>query len=175
MSGRRRAASALCLLAGALLGLGSRCYWIRDHAPTPGSIAVSGRRLPALPVADSAGNMVDLSQLVPGRRTVIAFYSSSCHTCQVVLPELRPFPPGLRLLLVSEDAASPSRGAADAGLAGATLFHDRKSALTRSFPLTPLPTILFVDEQGVLRSFLVGAHGRDRVQAKLKAFAEGGL
>jgi hypothetical protein len=174
MSGRR-VTSAFCLLAGAVLAIGSRFFWTQEHSPTRDSIAVVGRRLPPLPVVDSSGNHVDLSQVVPGRRTVIAFFSSSCRTCRVVLPELHPFPDSLRLLLVSEDATNSTGEASGPGFEGVITFRDRRSVFVRSFPLSPLPTILFVDERGILRGGFAGVQGREQVQARLQKFAEGDL
>jgi hypothetical protein len=118
---------------------------------------------------------VDLSQVVPGRRTVIAFFSSSCRTCRVVLPELHPFPDSLRLLLVSEDATNSTGEASGPGFEGVITFRDRRSVFVRSFPLSPLPTILFVDERGILRGGFAGVQGREQVQARLQKFAEGDL
>jgi hypothetical protein len=120
---------------------------------------------------DAYGNRVDLSKALAGRRSVIAFYSASCHACRVVLPELQPFPSELSLLLVSEEADSFD----DSGISGngaALLFHDRYSAFARSFPMSPLPTILFVDERGILRAGLAGEQARHRVQTRLTEFAE---
>jgi hypothetical protein len=143
--------------------------------PAPDLIAVVGKRLPPLVVTDPAGSTVDLAKLAQGRRTVIAFYSSSCHTCQVVLPELRPFPPVLELFLVSEEARISPGGPSVLGFDRALLFHDSNSVLSRSFPMSSLPTILFVDEQSVLRGGMVGGQRRDRVRTKLQEFVEGGL
>ncbi len=51
------------------------------------------------------------------------------------------------------------------------MFFDRNGVLARSFAMAGLPTILLVDEGGVLRDGLVGAHGRDLVQRRLREFA----
>ena len=174
MISARRALSAICLLLVLSAAAWVRFHWIPRRAPAGGSIAALGRKLPPLPVADASGRLVDLSRAVIGRRTVIAFYSASCHVCQVVLPELRPFPQALDLVLVNEESGeTPGKGPETLGFERASQFQDPDGVFFRSFPLSPVPTILFVDEHGVLRSRLIGSQGRELVQGQLWGFAEG--
>ncbi len=168
-----RAACGLVLLAGAVLAGHLRFFWLRSHAPSADSVARLGKELPSLPVVDASGNPVDLKAAVLGSRSVIAFYAESCRICQLVLPELKPFPPSLRLLLVNEEKHSLDDPARGPGLENARMFHDRHQVLSRSFPMCGVPTVLFVDERGVLRMGLVGQHARGLIQARLKEFAGG--
>lgn len=172
MKAKRRVVSGLCLLTGVVLAGYARFFWVRGHAPTPSSIARLGKALPPLPVVDISGRLVDVGKASLGSKSIIAFYSASCHVCQVVLPELQPFPPALRLLLVNEEAGNSSETPNTLGLEKALQFHDRDRVLFRSFPMSGLPTILFVDERSVLRDGLAGEHARGLVQKKLKEFAE---
>lgn len=167
----RRATAATCLLLGlaVVIGLAIR---IRADAPHQNSIARIGRVLPSLPVVDGSGRVVDLSKVASGRKTIIVFYSPDCQVCEGELPELRPFPPGLGLFIVNEEDRSSSEKFNSLGLKYNAMFYDRDRVLNRSFPLAGLPTILFVDERGVLRNGLVGAHEKDLVQQKLKEFAQ---
>jgi hypothetical protein len=143
----------------------------RAHRSDPGSVARLGRQLPPLWVVDPWGNRVDLSKAAIGRKSVIAFYSASCRACQVVLPGLYPFPPELTLFLVSE-GEDPLDDPAGSTHDPALLFYDREGVFARSFSMSPLPTIVFVDESGIVRAGLAGEGTRDRVQAGLKKFVE---
>jgi len=169
MKARRRVVSGLCLLTAMALAGYARFFWARAHAPTPGSIARLGKVLPPLLVADASGGLVDVGKASLGSKSIIAFYSASCHVCQVVLPELQPFPSTLRLLLVNEETGNSSQP--PYGFEKALQFHDLNHVLSRSFPMSGIPTILFVDEQGVLRDGMVGEHARGLVQEKLREFA----
>jgi len=166
---RRRILSGLCLCAAILLAGYARLSWVRTHASTPALIARLNRMLPSLPVTDASGRAADVRTVVMGSRSVIAFYSPSCHVCQTVLPELRPFPATLRLVLVNEEARKslPPQDTMDEALE----FRDSNRAFSRSFPMSGLPTILFVDEQGILRAGLVGEHARGLLRPMLKEFA----
>jgi hypothetical protein len=158
------------LLMTALAGYAGATRF-RAHRRDSGSVARLGRQLPSLWVVDAWGNRVDLSKAAVGRRSVIAFYSASCRACQVVLPGLYPFPPELSLFLVSE-GGDPRDDSAGSTRAPALLFHDREGVFARSFPMSPLPTIVFVDERGIVRAGLAGERTRDKVQAGLKKFVE---
>ena len=172
MAVKRRLVSVLCLFTGMTLAGYARFFWVRGHAPTRSSIARLGRQLPALPVVDASGTEVDIGKVALGSKSIIAFYSASCHVCQAVLPELHPFPPSLRLLLVDEEAGNSIESPHGLGIGRALVFQDRNNVLARSFPMSGVPTILFVDERGVLRGGLVGQHARGLVQRRLREFAE---
>lgn len=165
IGGRRRLLAGITLLlsASALTGLGLE---IRSYFTRPDELARTGRTLPPLPVLDPLGSVVDAAQVAQGRKRVIVFYSPSCRVCQRELPELRPFPPTLNLVMISE---RPEREAAITGREAS--FYDRDGVLSRSFPLAGLPTILLVDRKGVLRAAFTGAQTRKRIQRNLKNFA----
>ena len=173
MKARRRVVSGLCLLTGIFLAGYARFSWVRAHAPMPSSVVRLGKALPPLLVVDASGRIVDVGKASLGSRSVIVFYSASCRVCQAVLPELQPFPHALRLLLVSEEAGSSSEAPKTLGSDQALRFYDRNRVLSRSFSMSGLPTILFVDESGVLRDGLVGEHARGLLQKKLKEFSAG--
>jgi hypothetical protein len=59
----------------------------------------------------------------------------------MVLPELQPFPPGLRLLLVNEEADKSSESPYGLVFEKALLFHDWNHVFSRSFPMSGIPTI----------------------------------
>lgn len=123
--------------------------------------------LPPL-VVDRDGTDVDLADLVRGERTVVVFHSDSCRVCREMMPALEPPPRGLRLILVSAEKIAAR--AADGAPPG--VYWDRHGALSRTF--AALPTILFVDEKGMLESGITGRRSREFVRERLERFASGG-
>jgi thiol-disulfide isomerase/thioredoxin len=163
----RRFSAALCLV----IGTGVAVYlakWIHFASADPQSLARLDQPLPPL-VVDASGVDVDLRKFAAGIRCVIVFYSPSCHVCREILPALQPFPASLRLIMVNESTEPEDPKVT--GFPGAALFHDRWRVLSRSFAMPTLPTIIFMDEEGILRDGLVGSHERRFVQQKLKEFA----
>jgi thiol-disulfide isomerase/thioredoxin len=150
-----------CVVAGSLI-------WARLQSANPQSQVRRDRPLPPL-VVDSAGAAVDLSTFASGAGRVIVFYSPSCSVCKEVLPALQPFPANLRLIMVKETSDPDDLDLSS--LPAAALFQDRWHVLSRAFAAVALPTLLFVDDGGVLRDGLVGRHERIFVQQKLKEFA----
>src|SRR5690606_21672137 len=125
--------------------------------------------LPPL-VVDRDGTDVDLADLVRGERTVVVFHSPSCRVCREMMPALDPLPPGLRLVLVS--AEKTAAHATDGAPPGRDDCWDRHGEFARA--LVALPTLLFVDERGVLVSGITGRRSRAFVRERLERFASGG-
>lgn len=163
----RRIAATACLLMG--VG-GAVQFKLHFGLVGPDSIVRLGQPLPPLPVV-SSGAEIDLRQMVAGRRSVVVFYSPACRACAEELPSLRPFPETLRLIIVSE--SSVQRPSELSLFPGTVPCYDRWGILKHSFATAVLPTILLVDERGILRDGLIGARPRELVQTKLKAFASG--
>ncbi len=164
---RRRIAAALCLFVGTGIAVSIK-LWGRFGSGDPKSLARIGRPLPHL-LVEASDVPVDLKEITLGRRSVIVFYSPSCRTCAAELPALRPFPTSLRLVMVSESSSRKYEGM---GFPEALLCYDRWSVLTRSFAAVALPTIVFVDEGGILLDGLVGRHEPGLLQRRLKEFAD---
>jgi hypothetical protein len=164
---RRRVKAALFLLVGGGIFLGIKS-WTPFGPGDSKTLARIGHPLPPLRVQLS-GTAVDLRDITSGRRSVIVFYSPSCQTCRAELPSLRPFPESLLLVMVSESGSAEREGL-DFG--DALLCYDRWGVLTRSFAAAALPTIAFVDENGILRDGLLGSHKPGLLQRKLKEFAD---
>lgn len=164
---KRRIVAALCLVAAAI---GAVLLKIKLEAGSAKKnlLIRMDHPLPSLAVEDSDGT-VDLKTFVSGTRSVIVFYSPSCRICKKVLPALRPFPDTLRLILVN---VSTDQGHSEfSEFQGAARFHDKRRILSKSFAAAAVPTILFVDEAGILRDGIVGLYRRGFVQRKLKMFA----
>ena len=168
----KRLVAVLSLVILAAL-VGGVQWKLHAVAPRRDSLAVVGKTLPHLPVVDFAGKTVDLSTLQPGKKKVIAFYSPTCEVCAKELPELQPFPSNLELIMVKEpnQKKQPPVDPFGLGSNGLKPYEDRNGVLTRSFPMAGLPTLLFVDEHGVLRDGMVGAHPRSATQTRLQQFS----
>lgn len=160
------------LLAGAVLAAGivAAGYLLQ------GEIRSAVRRPPVrlhkpLPplVVDRDGTDVDLADLLRGERTVVVFHSPSCRVCREMMPALDPLPPGLRLVLVR--SGKEEARAADGAPRGLDACWDRHGDFARAF--VALPTLLFVDERGVLVSGITGRRSREFVRERLERFASG--
>jgi thioredoxin-related protein len=164
---RRRLLSALILLLTM-----SAALYVKNYIAPAGQppSARTGSPLPPL-MADEAGTSVDLRTIIRGRKSVIIFFSPSCRICQEMLPFLQPFPDAFKLVLVSE--SNDAKTEAERLFPQARLFYDRSSMLLRVFGNLGLPTIVFVDANGILRDGLVGMHTRESVRSKLKQFETG--
>ena len=112
-----------------------------------------------------------LEPLRAAGKTVIGFYEPTCHVCRQELPELPSFPDKLRLVMVSESSDHKAETAAALGFPQAAVFFDCDGLLLRSFAMAGASHYSLVDEGGVLRDGLVGAHGHDLVQRRLREFA----
>jgi hypothetical protein len=164
---RQRIFAALCLAAAVVAAVFLRIQLAPGSAETS-SLACIGHPLPALTVESSEGT-VDVGKLTAGARSVIVFYSPACETCERALPALRPFPDTLRLILVNE---SPDEAGKElSGFPGAAYFSDRQKILSKLFAVPALPTILLIDESGILRDGIVGSYRRAFIQQKLENFA----
>lgn len=163
---RRRILAALCLAAATVTTVFLMIRLAPGSAETT-LLARIGHPLPALAVENSEG-IVDLGNWIAGTRSVIVFYSPACEACKRALPALHPFPDTLRLILINE---SPDEAGKElSGFPGAAYFHDRQKVLSRLFAVPALPTILFVDESGILRDGIAGFYRRAFVQQKLENF-----
>jgi hypothetical protein len=162
----RRIRAALCL-AGGIVGL---IVFMQLHAgaPTPHSLTRPDQPIPSLMVEDS-GVPKDLKKYIEGKRCILVFYSSACRICKEVVPYLHPVPKELRLILINESANQEKSLISQ--FPDADRFQDPHRALTQSFATWSLPTILLVDENGILRDGLAGRHQRAFIQRKLKDFA----
>jgi hypothetical protein len=165
----KRVTAALALLIG-IACVGGLIFQIRAHAPRPESVARVGKALPTIPVTDESGRVWDVAKAGLGAKTVIVFYSTSCEVCQQELPNLRPFPSTLGLIMVNEGDGS-SEEIDKLRLPYTKQFYDRDHVFERLSHHPGLPTILLVDEQAVLRGALVGAHSPEVLRGELAEFA----
>jgi hypothetical protein len=166
LSSSRRILAALCLG----IGIVAAGYFLRlqIQSNTQRHNVRLNQPLPAM-IVETVGATVDLRSITHGLRCVIVFHSPSCRICREMLPALKPFPPELRLLLVSESHEQESP--ALSGFPNASVFQDRNRLLARSFGTIALPVMLFVDEYGVLRNGLAGRHQPSFVREQIRLFA----
>ena len=161
---------AVTVLMAGVFAVAAVVLSIRAHMPRRDSVARIGALLPPLMVVDGSGRTIDAGKAGFDKRTIIVFYSPSCDVCHRELPKLQPFPTTLRLVMINVSGPSSEEVDID-GLQCDAKFYDRDRVFEGSFSMPTLPTILFVDERGVLNDALAGAHQRDLVQNKLSEFA----
>lgn len=162
---------ALLVLVTAVAVLVGAGWRLHGKVPLRTTTVSIGKPLPSIVVADTAGKRVDLAaQMAGGSRSVVVFYSPSCEVCRQELPQIMPFPPQLQLILVRE----PGDAGPDPLATGTNgrRFADGDGALKRAFVMPVLPTVLLIDERGIVRDGLVGAHEGRFAQKRLIAFAQ---
>jgi thioredoxin-related protein len=161
-----RIGSAVCLVAGI-----AGCIFFMQFFSKPmnsNSLAQLNQPIPSLMVENS-GVLFDLKKYIAGKRAVLVFYSPNCRICKEVIPFLNPMPSELKLILINE--SSSEEKSLSAQFPGADQLRDPRRALTQSFATILLPTILFVDQNGILREGIAGHHQRDFIQNRLKQFS----
>jgi thioredoxin-related protein len=166
ISRSRRIRAALCLTGGIAAFI--LCIQFFAKSTTPSSLVRLDQPIPSL-VIENSGVPLDLKKHIEGKRSVLVFYSPACRICKEIVPYLHPMPAGLRLILINE--SSDQEKSLTAQFPGADQLQDPHQVLIQSFTTLSLPTILFVDENGILRDGLAGRHQRDFIQKKLKQFA----
>jgi hypothetical protein len=164
---RRKRSAAASLLTTGIAAAFFLMIWIHGDFADTKSHAQIGQPLPLLTV-ENQGNAVDLKTIGAGMRCVIVFYSPSCRICREVLPGFRPFPNSLRLIFVNE--STDRDDFEHAGFPNAVHVRDKWRVLPRAFAIVALPTILFVDENGILREGMIGLHDPSKVRQKLQEF-----
>ena len=166
ISRSRRIRAACCLAGGIAVFIIFIHFFARST--TPSSLARLDQPIPSL-IMEKSRVPLDLKKHIAGKRCVLAFYSPACRICREVVPYLHPMPEGLQLILINE--SSNQEKSLTAQFPGADQLQDPHRVFTQSFATLSLPTILFVDENGILRDGLAGRHQRDFIQKKLKQFA----
>jgi peroxiredoxin len=142
-----------------------------------------GKPLPAFSLVDRSGRAWTADEL-RGRRAVLHFFRSRCHSCDVEAPEIRDLeaalPADVVLLHVMTDAVLEF----PPDLTAATIEHKRfarpilmaDKAFMDGFHqvnwsnVTPITYV--VDERGVVRYGLRGAQTRAAIEAALAAAAD---
>jgi len=135
------------------------------------SVARVGHVAPELRVRLEDGSDARLSSLLQGRRTVVVFHSPECGVCVLTLPALEPFPASLQRFMVDVSGNLAATGRIPA--TGPRYLAADRPIVQRLFPFSGLPTIVFVDESGVIRAGLAGSQPPGRIQKELLAFANG--
>ncbi|MDQ3412876.1 MAG: TlpA family protein disulfide reductase [Chloroflexota bacterium] len=165
--------------------------WIVSERAGLGSIGQGGINQQLLPkvgdvapdfkTADLFGNPVRLSQ-VRGQPVWLMFWGSWCPPCRVEFPEVqrayeRLEPDGPRLLGVSvrESPLDAASYAAQNGAAWLVLSDPTEADTDTAYPLYNVPTHLFIDADGIVRSVDVDsprnlARSPSASRRKLKTF-----
>ena len=166
----------LSVLAGVLLIVGGAIGLARvaqeGVARLPGMLVATP--LPEVTVTDMAGRPVDLADL-RGRPLLINFWATWCPPCREEMPALERIERkwaerGAAVVVINfeEDEETIRRYLAENGLS-LPVFQDSSGDVTQILDITYLPTTLFVDSAGVIRSRNEGALSQGQMEAGLRA------
>lgn len=144
----------LGILVSAIAGFALK---LRTVVPRHSTLVAIGKPLPSLPVTDPQGRHVDIASISAGKKRVVVFYAPTCDACQKELPELSPFPSQLALVMIREGETADV-GSSTSEWRNTIRYSDKERAFNRAFVMPALPTILFVDERGIVLSGLIGTH-----------------
>ena len=130
--------------------------------------------LPEVIVTDMAGQPVSLSDL-RGRPLLINFWATWCPPCREEMPALERIERkraerGAAVIVINfeEDEATIRRYLAENGLS-LRVFQDNRGEVAQILDITHLPTTLFVDDEGVIRSRNEGPLSQGQMEAGLRA------
>jgi thiol-disulfide isomerase/thioredoxin len=167
MNRRLFAVSVLALVVCAIVGFTLK---LRAVAPRKSTLVAIGSPLPNLLVSTPQGQKVGIASISEGKKRVVVFYAPTCEACQKELPELTPFPPQLDLVMIRE-GESADGNAFRSEWPNTIRYIDTDKSFNRAFVMPALPTILFVDERGIVQSGLIGTHHSSVTRRELAKFA----
>ena len=171
-SSRNRLVSVLIgvvLIAGGVIGL-----WlaVSRTAQLPGTPVAAA--LPDVTVTTLGGEAVNLADL-RGRPLLINFWATWCPPCREEMPALERIERkwaerGAVVVVINfaEDAETIRGYLAENGLS-LSVFQDSSGEVAQKLDITYLPTTLFVDSAGVIRSRNGGALSQGQMEAALRA------
>ncbi len=153
-------ASAACLVTCVaclvVLGLGDLAY---NFLSSETSVGV-GQEAPDFELTTLSGNVIRLSQF-RGQPAVISFGATWCPDCRKEassLQRLHEDYPELKVLLVDseEDAGTVQAFADEFGLT-CTIALDDDGKVSKSYRIYAIPSVFFLDGQGVIQARFIGA------------------
>ena len=171
-SSRNRLVSVLIgvlLIAGGVIGL---LLAVSQSAQLPGTPVAAP--LPDVTVTTLGGEAVNLADL-RGRPLLINFWATWCPPCREEMPALERIERkwaerGAAVVVINfeEDEETIRRYLAENGLS-LPVFQDSSGEVAQILDITYLPTTLFVDSTGVIRSRNEGALSQGQMEAGLRA------
>ena len=174
-SNRNRLVSVLIgvlLIAGGGIGL---LLAVSRSARLPGTPVAAP--LPDVIVTTLGGEVVNLADL-RGRPVLINFWATWCPPCREEMPSLERVEPkwaerGAAVIVINfeEDEATIRRYLAENGLS-LRVFQDSSGEVAQKLDITYLPTTLFVDGTGVIRSRSESALSQGQMEAGLRVLQQ---
>ena len=188
MNGKKRTLLLLLLLAALLTGaafLYPRLAAGGPQAPQESTSSASSADAPAIPapsfsMEDTAGNTVELSQLLDGRPAVLNFWASNCSPCKAEMPDFQSFydlyGQEIQFIMVNVgDAMGDTRSDAEDYLEKAQLtlpiYYDLDFQGVTAYGLTGFPTTFFLDGSGNVDSYQPGMLSASLLQLGLHRIA----
>jgi thiol-disulfide isomerase/thioredoxin len=162
------------LIAGGVAGL----VWVASRAARLPGAAVAAP-LPQVTVSTLAGERIDLADL-RGRPVLINFWATWCPPCAEEMPALERVERkwaarGAAVLAINfeEDRQAIERYLEESGLS-LPVYTDSAGEVAKMLDITYLPTTLFVDAAGVVRSRVEGPLTQGQMEAGLRALRQAG-
>lgn len=158
------------LIGGGVIGLMRLVQ--QQSARLPGTL--TAEPLPEVIVTDMAGRPVSLPEL-RGQPLLINFWATWCPPCREEMPALEWIDRkwaarGAAVVAINfeEDEETIRRYLAENGLS-LPVFQDNRGEVAQILDITYLPTTLFVDDEGVIRSRNEGPMSQGQMEAGLRA------
>jgi peroxiredoxin len=165
-------ASAACLVTCVaclvVLGLGD----LASNFLSSGISVGVGQEAPEFELATLSGDVIRLSQF-RGQPTVISFGATWCPDCRKEASSLQSLHedyPELKVLLVDsqEDSGTVQAFADKYGLT-CTIALDDDGKVSKSYRIYAIPSVFFLDSQGVIQARFIGAPTQAQVEGSLIA------
>ena len=149
-------------------------------SPPEGSVEVEviepdemvGRVASAFELEDLHGRVHRLSEM-RGKVVLLDFWATWCGPCRLDLPRIEALhqqfaDQGLVALGVNDEDEEAARAYAEGQGYSFPTLTDTAKLLTREFGVRVLPTVVVLDREGRVASYLVGAHSEDDLRAAVK-------
>jgi cytochrome c biogenesis protein CcmG, thiol:disulfide interchange protein DsbE len=168
---------ALAILVGAWFVGGGRSGWdvVGRGGINQSLLPKVGDQAPDFTTSDLFGNPVSLSQF-RGRPVWLMFWGSWCPPCRAEFPDVqrayeRLEPEGVRLLGVSvrEPWQAAAAYAAQNKATFVVLTDEDETDTGAAYPLYNVPTHIFIDGDGVIRSIVMADMSEERALSEARA------
>ena len=178
--GRRKPLSALIPLILALVAIALAVKLFADsQSPSvalPGAITspykfTAGSPAPDFTLQSASGGTVSLADF-RGKKVVVNFWATWCPPCRSEMPDMEQVSTERKndvvvLAVNVQEARAPVRDFADKYSLSFPILMDTAGEVTQGFGVQSLPTTFFIDKEGKVASFNMGALNKSAIGRKL--------
>lgn len=146
-------------------------YEVRPEMQAVQRARLVDRPAPDFIPAVLAGPKLGRVSSLKGRVVLLDFFATWCGPCLVALPRVEAFydrfgPKGLRVIGISTEPAETVLGAAARFGLKYSLVSDQNEAISRSYGIFALPTLVLIDRRGIVR--MVSVADEEEIEEALK-------